>query len=162
MKIAVTGHRPDKLGGYDAIENFKILRNHMIGVMLRSPLENLTIISGGALGIDQLWIEAALSLKLPVIAALPFEGYDGKWPAFSKQEYKKLLDKCQLVKYICEPGYQARKLQIRNEWMVNECDRLYAYWNGSSGGTANCVRYAETVMKPTTIFNTNEILCLKK
>lgn len=162
MKIAVTGHRPDKLGGYDAKENFTLLRNQMVGVMLRYPLNELTVISGGALGIDQLWMEAALSLKLPVIAALPFEGYDGKWPEFSKKEYKKLLDKCQLVKYICEPGYQARKLQIRNEWMVDECDRLYAYWNRSGGGTANCVRYAEVVMKPTTIFNTNELLCLGK
>lgn len=161
MKIAVTGHRPDKLGGYNAIANFEKIRKHMMDVMdSHVKRDELTIISGGALGIDQLWMEAALSLKLPVIAALPFEGYDGKWPLVSRQEYKKLLDKCQLVKYICEPGYQARKMQIRNEWMVDECDRLYAYWNGTGGGTANCVRYADISMKPTTIFNTNELLCL--
>ena len=130
----------------------------MANVMESYPANTLVVISGGALGIDQLWMEAAISLKLPVCAALPFKGYDGKWPAFSRQEYKKLLDKCYLVKYICEPGYEARKMQIRNEWMVDNCDHLYAYWNSSPGGTANCVRYAEHVAKPTTIFNINDIL----
>lgn len=132
----------------------------MRNVMESYPYNELIVISGGALGIDQLWMEAALSLKMavPVTAALPFKGYDAKWPIVSRQEYQKLLDKCHLVKYISEPGYAARKLQIRNEWMVDNCDHLYAYWNGTNGGTANCVRYAETVMKPTTIFDTNCLL----
>jgi uncharacterized phage-like protein YoqJ len=33
-------------------------------------------------------------------------------------------------------------LQKRNEWMVDHCDLLIAVWDGSEGGTANCVRYA--------------------
>lgn len=42
----------------------------------------------------------------------------------------------------------ARKLQKRNEWLVDRVDTLLAVWTGRPGGTANCVRYAERVGKP--------------
>ena len=39
------------------------------------------------------------------------------------------------------------KMQTRNEWMVNHCDKLIAVWNGSDGGTGNCVNYAKSINK---------------
>jgi uncharacterized phage-like protein YoqJ len=39
-------------------------------------------------------------------------------------------------------------MQDRNIWMVDHCDALIAVWDGTSGGTANCVRYAQKVGKP--------------
>ncbi len=37
-----------------------------------------------------------------------------------------------------------RKLNIRNEWMVEHTGLIFAVWDGSQkGGTANCVRYAQ-------------------
>lgn len=65
VKIAVTGHRPEKLGGYSAIDNFKTIRRHMRDFLLTQ--EKPTLISGGALGIDQFWIEVGLYLELDVI-----------------------------------------------------------------------------------------------
>lgn len=38
-------------------------------------------------------------------------------------------------------------MQKRNEYMVNLADKVIAVWGGSSGGTANCVRYAKSVGK---------------
>ena len=38
-------------------------------------------------------------------------------------------------------------MQLRNEAMVNDCDLLLALWNGTSGGTANCIRYANSVKR---------------
>jgi uncharacterized phage-like protein YoqJ len=32
--------------------------------------------------------------------------------------------------------------QKRNEWMVDHAQMVIAVWDGSSGGTANCVKYA--------------------
>ena len=165
LKIAVTGHRPDKLGGYSATENFKAIRRHMrswlqLQQTLSSKLrpEKPTLISGGALGIDQFWMEVGLYLELPVIAAIPFLGYDAKWPLSSRQEYKELLDQCHEVLYISEPGYDATKLQIRNKWMVDECDLLVAYWDGSKGGTKNCYDYAVERGKPIERFNPKDII----
>ena len=158
MIIAVTGHRPNKLGGYDNEDAQRAIRRHMRDFLRTVPQEELTLTSGGALGVDQLWMQVGLHLHLPVIAALPFEGYDAKWPVASRQEYKRLLDRCQLVKYVCEPGYAASKLQRRNEWMVDNCDALVAYWNGTPGGTKNCIDYAVKHKKTIYGFNTDQIL----
>jgi uncharacterized phage-like protein YoqJ len=125
--------------------------------MLLSSRE-LHLISGGALGIDQFWIEVGLYLGIPVTAALPFKGYDDRWPSSSREKYRQLLDQCYDVRYICEPGYESRKLQIRNEWMVTHSDVLVAYWNGASGGTKNCIKFAHKMYHPVNIFNTDEII----
>lgn len=155
--VAVTGHRPQKLGGYKAIDNFKAIRRHMRDLLTQAPDGELVLISGGALGIDQFWMEVGLHLNLPVIAALPFEGYDSKWPSFSREYYKSLLDRCWEVCYINEPGYHPAKLQTRNEWMVENCDVLQAYWDGSSGGTSNCVDYAMKRGRLVNVFDPNVI-----
>ena len=54
------------------------------------------------------------------------------------------------VVFVSEPGYAAWKMQVRNKWMVDNSDLVLALWNGTDGGTANCVRYAEKVGKPIT------------
>jgi len=157
-RIAVTGHRPDKLGGYNADTNFKAIRRHMRDFLNQAPDGELVLISGGALGIDQFWIEVGLHLNLPVIAALPFEGYNSKWPLSSQKKYQELLDRCEEVRYICEPGYEAHKLQTRNEWMVDNSDAIAAYWTGVAGGTSNCIDYAASKNIPINIFDPNTII----
>ena len=52
-----------------------------------------------------------------------------------------------MIKHIVSPGeYAAFKMQVRNEWMVDQLnpatDLLLAAWDGSPGGTGNCVKYA--------------------
>jgi uncharacterized phage-like protein YoqJ len=44
---------------------------------------------------------------------------------------------------VTDAPYRAELMQIRNEWMVDRCDLLIAVWNGTPGGTANCVAYAK-------------------
>ena len=158
MIIAVTGHRPDKLGGYQDDTGHRSIRRHMKAWLEGAPDGPLTLISGGALGVDQFWMEVGLFLKLPVIAALPFEGYDNKWPLASRVKYGKLLDLCEEVVYVSEPGYSAAKLQTRNEWMVDKATSLVGYWNGSQGGTKNCIDYATSMGLTTSIYDTDEII----
>jgi uncharacterized phage-like protein YoqJ len=43
--------------------------------------------------------------------------------------------------------YSAAKMQIRNEYMVNACDKLIAVWDHTPGGTENCVKYAQSINK---------------
>jgi uncharacterized phage-like protein YoqJ len=156
--IAVTGHRPDKLGGYNNTAGHKAIRRHMRSFLEEAPEGELVLVSGGALGIDQFWIEVGLHLDLPVIAALPFEGYNSRWPDTSRKKYEQLLDKCWQVFYVCEPGYEPWKLQTRNQWMVDNSDVLTAYWNKSAGGTANCIDYAIKRNKVINEFNTDKII----
>ena len=156
--IAVTGHRPNKLGGYDAEENFKAIRRHMRELLEGYHEEEIKLFSGGALGIDQLWMEVGLHLNLKVVAVLPFVGYDSKWPPGSRIKYKKLLDKCYNVMYVSKPGYDPAKLQLRNEWMVDYSDVLVAYFNGAPSGTQNCIDYAVTQKRVVHVFNPDEII----
>jgi uncharacterized phage-like protein YoqJ len=104
-------------------------------------------------------MEVGQYLGIPVIGILPFEGFDAKWPLPSKSKLKNLLDKCIDVVYACEPGYEAWKLQKRNEVLVDHCDSLVAYWTGVPGGTANCIDYAVSKKRQVDIFDVKEILC---
>lgn len=157
VRIAVTGHRPDELGGYNATENFKAIRRHMRDFLEQAPDGELILLSGGALGIDQFWIEVGLYLELPVMAILPFEDYNSKWPLLSRQTYDKLLTKCEDVIYV-NKAYTFEAYQKRNEFLVDNADILVAYSNGSCGGTQNCIDYAISKNKIINEFNTNEII----
>ena len=155
--IAVTGHRPDKLGGYSNTDAHRAIRRHMRDFLGQAPDGELVLLSGGALGIDQFWIEVGLYLDLPIQVVMPFKGYDSRWPAFSQKIYKELLDKCWKIEYLFNE-YKPDAYQLRNQYLVDNSDVLVAYWNGSSGGTANCIDYARKRKKIINIFDVNEII----
>ena len=48
----------------------------------------------------------------------------------------------------CLDGYAAWKMQKRNEWMADKATRIVALWDGSPGGTANCIAYASKIGRP--------------
>lgn len=145
MIICGTGHRPDKLGGYgvDAKNNLLTLARDWLTAYTPE-----SVISGGALGWDQALAWAAYYTKIPFTLALPFDGFWSKWPKTSQDELENLVAFADRVVYVCDPGYAPWKMQDRNKWMVDNCDTVLALWNGSEGGTANCIKYAERVGKP--------------
>lgn len=155
MRIAVSGHRPNKLGGFAAKENHRMIRRHMRDLLQKH--DNPTLISGGALGIDQMWMQVGLYLGLEVIAVIPFKGFEERWPSSSRQEFENLLAQCKEVRYI-DNKFSMAAYQKRNEWMVDNSDLLIAYWNGSNGGTANCVQYARKQNRNILIFNPDVLL----
>jgi uncharacterized phage-like protein YoqJ len=73
----------------------------------------------------------------------PFEGQERMWNSDTKKRYFDIADKCNSVITVCDGGYAPWKMQKRNEAMVNESNLVIAVWDGTSGGTANCVKYAE-------------------
>lgn len=145
MILAATGHRPDKLGGYG--ENVLDKLTYLAEKYL-DEVDPDKIISGMALGWDMAWANAGIRLGYPVIAAVPFEGQERMWRNEFKKDYFKLLDQCSEIIYVSDPGYAVWKMQKRNEWMVDNCDTVVALWNGTQGGTANCIKYANKVNKP--------------
>jgi uncharacterized phage-like protein YoqJ len=58
-------------------------------------------------------------------------------------------------KVITSSYYTAAVMQKRNEWMVDNCNMLITVWDGASGGTANCVRYAKHTDKKIIRINLN-------
>lgn len=139
MIIAATGHRPDKLGGYGVGAKMKLRR---LAYEYLEPLRPTDVIVGMALGWDQAVGWAAVSLGIPVHAAVPFAGQEFAWPLESQDEYQKLLAQCVSKTIVFPGGYCAYAMQLRNEWMVERCNRVMAMFDGSPGGTANCIKYA--------------------
>lgn len=141
ITIAGTGHRPDKLGGYFAPVEEELTR-FLYRYIRDSYPECQRIISGMALGFDQALAKAAINLDLQLVAAVPFKGQEDNWSPAYQTHYNWLLSRAKEVVYVSLPGFEIWKMQKRNEWMINNCDLLLALWNGSPGGTANCLGYA--------------------
>jgi len=140
--FAGTGHRPPKIGGYSASARLRV--SDFADAVLAKFNPSL-VISGMALGWDQALASAAFRRSIPFVAAVPFKGQESKWPEASQNMYHFMLSKAQEVVYVSEPGFSAHKMQVRNEWMVDHSDYVLALWDGSSGGTMNCIRYANSV-----------------
>lgn len=179
MKIAITGHRPNKLNNDYNLTSPLILAikqrivNFIRGGMMHNELMGIvltpTLITGMALGIDTLFAQIAIELNIPFIAAIPFKGQESKWIRSSQQTYYQLLFKAKQIIIVDENRvatkqefisyevdinkYSLQKMQRRNEWMVDNCDILIAVWDGTSGGTANCVRYAQSVNREIIFIN---------
>jgi len=138
--LACTGHRSDKLGGYNPEAIKKLDDFVFVTLPLYQPSK---VILGMALGFDQAVAKACVKHTIPFIAAIPFEGQEIKWPKASQLLYLELLEKSSELVIVCEGGYAPWKMQKRNEWMCDHATALLSLWNGSSGGTGNCVKYAE-------------------
>lgn len=141
--FAGTGHRPDKLGGYSAATDDR-LRLLASWHLEQHPCH--VVISGMAAGWDQALAWAAIEHKIPLVAAVPFQGQELRWPLGARNQYHELLSKAADV-VIVDPDVRddieaRRAFDKRNRWMVDRCTHLLTLWNGSSGGTANCIRYA--------------------
>jgi uncharacterized phage-like protein YoqJ len=147
MIYAGTGHRPNKLGGYEEIVSKRLL------VFAETTLEQLSpppslIISGMALGWDQALAEAATNLCIPWDAYIPFVGQDVRWPEGAREKYHWLINQARKLVVVSPPGYAPKKMHIRNEAMVRACDAVLALYDGSPGGTQACVTYAKLRGKP--------------
>lgn len=171
MTLMVTGHRqivPLNHVGSPYPDRNPVVRTHqdyvtqaMLNLVRAHALNGSELgknttnyISGMAIGADQLFAAAVVALQdeflagginhtVNLIAAVPFEGQESKWPKRSQEIYHVLLARAAHVEYVCPPGYAAWKMQWRNEWMVNNSNIVLAVWDGKqSGGTYNCITYA--------------------
>ncbi|RWE37428.1 SLOG family protein [Mesorhizobium sp.] len=144
MIIAATGHRPPKLGGYGQDVRRELFNLAMDYLEAERPA---SVISGMALGWDQAFALAAVMCGIPLTAAVPFEGQHLRWPADSQRRFELLLSEATTVHIVSDiPGDRA--MQKRNEWMVDQANKMCALWDGSWGGTFNCLRYAKKVQRP--------------
>lgn len=160
MVTCFTGHRPNKLKGYKAEDNKELLwRIHNVIV---DHIENKnvdTFINGVALGIDMWSAKIVLKLKekyphIKLISAVPCLGQNKMWKQEDKNLWQEIIDNSDRVVMTSEEDYKPYLMQLRNVWMTDESDFVIAVWDGSNGGTGNCVKYAEkrnkeiTVIKP--------------
>ena len=144
MIVGLTGPRPKSLGMGDFDPGSLFWRQVAMHLGASFARDVTGIISGGALGFDMVGAKVAVDRGISLELALPFDGYDSKWGPDDKTRLRWLVNRATKTTYVSEPGYTPWKYQVRNEYIVDNCDYLIALWNGMPGGTANCVRYAGT------------------
>lgn len=144
-----TGHRPNKLNGYEAEDNKKLLwRIHNVCVDLIENKGVDTFINGLALGVDLWSAKIIIKLKekypnIKLISAIPCRNHPNKWNKKSKNLWQEVCDKSDEVVLVTDEEYKPYLMQVRNEWMVNKSDYVVAVWDKTPGGTGNCVNFAE-------------------
>lgn len=153
--VAFTGHRPDKLGGYQPNPTMENCRRSLYRALLH--LQPTKCISGLALGWDQLGAEACIELGIPWVGAIPFKAQVQMWSREQQIHYKWLITRASDIIVVSPGGYAPYKMQIRNVWMMDQLEKqrdwAVAGWDGTPGGTKNCVDYARVTEKDILILN---------
>ena len=161
MKICITGHRPDKLYGYNLNdprykELFKLFKELLIE-------NNCTeAITGMALGADILFALVVIQLKcegynIKLHCAIPCKNHSKLWNKDSQVLYNNILKNADIVKLVSDEEYKPYLMQKRNEYMVDNADKVIAVWDGSKSGTYNCIKYAKKQNKEIIVINPNDI-----
>ena len=143
MIYAGTGHRPPRLGLSYTSEDEWLLRNFITNELEKIRPKPTIIISGMAQGFDMCLAEAAIALKIPFWAYIPFESQPWKWPKKAQERYQALLDKAAKVDIISTGGYENSKFHKRDKAMVDSAEKVIALYDSvPKGGTALTVKYA--------------------
>ncbi len=141
LPVCVTGHR------------FLSHPEHLIHKRLGfiwNKLNPSIVLTGMAVGFDQLIAENCILNNIPFKACIPFEGQEVLWPEHIKLKYYYLLEKAQEIYLVSPPGYAAWKLLVRNKYMVDQSKAVVAYYDASknTGGTKHCVEYSRGLKRP--------------
>lgn len=151
-----TGHRPNKLKGYNPVDNKELLWRIYKEVEDHTANKGVTtFISGMALGVDIWAAKMILRVKksnpnIKLICAIPCKNHASKWNAQSQKEWQKVVEQADEVFYVSEEEYKPYLMELRNRYMVDHSDYVIAVWDETSGGTANCVKYAKKMNKSIT------------
>lgn len=159
--IALTGHRPHKLDGYDlATPYYRALYMHLAGIVTDrlAHHEHVTLHSGLAIGADTVWSHLALRAReemperISFVAHVPTPTQPTKWQATDAGFWQHQVNMADEV-ILYAQNYTRTCMQDRNIGMVNRCDELLAVWDGTSGGTANAIQYGRKIGKPITMID---------
>ncbi len=161
MFCCFSGHRPHILSREtDYIINLKKEISNAIDKAIEDGYTDFYC--GMAKGVDTYAAEIVLEkaktdCKIKLHAAIPCENQEGAWSMEDKEKYYYLLSKCESINYTSKI-YNDRCMLLRNEFMVNNSDRLIAVWNGQMrGGTAYTVRYAKKCGKEIYLIRTKDL-----
>jgi len=146
MILGVTGHRPNKLGGYSD-KVFNNLTDLAVGY-LRDHRPEIVIV-GLAMGWDMAVANAAWNLQIPFYAYIPFEGQAEPWSIEWRTRWWMFRD-CAKKEKIFGEGYSDKSMKDRNKGIVDDSDAILALFDGYPSGTKHAVDYALQRGKPVT------------
>lgn len=143
ITAAFTGHRH-----FDR-SKVNVIKSRLTAAILECYGQGIRcFISGFAQGFDIIAAECVVELKtvhsdISLIAAIPYAGYSDHLSNYGRQLYDRLLAHTDQT-FTLSDYYYARCFLARDEFMVSQCSRLIAYYDGRErGGTYYTVRKAK-------------------
>jgi ribonuclease HI/uncharacterized phage-like protein YoqJ len=145
--LAVVGHKPPELGGYDANPVSDAVRAKLAEVLAakREVDPDLVVLTGLGLGAEQLAATAATDAGVPYVAVFPYPEPDSQWPAASRAAFRKLVDGAQSTVVLSSkaPATKAlagAALRRRDAWLARHAHEALAVWDGTDAGVGRAVR----------------------
>lgn len=142
--LVVSGHRPDKLGGY--APDIRTYTRDFAGKVI-DRIKPTLVVHGGALGIDKAFADAAEERGLKVIYAEPCQESDKRWNEHDRkatQHQRQYAVRTGAHVIVSDGKYNPGVMQIRNDWMIALLGHaapgsgFAVIHNGTEGGTNNC------------------------
>lgn len=152
-RIAIVGHRPPELGGYDENPVTKLVRRQLTEILQAKAqmFEGVRVLSGLQLGAETLAVEAAIEAGVEFVAVLAFPDPAARWPKASQARFDELLDQAvdvivvdtKLPKTAAEAGKAFGK---RDRWLQDNADEAIVVFDGKHSGVGSQVRAFEKAL----------------
>jgi len=138
MNVGITGHQERE--GVDWSWVGDTLMHELAGL-----IGVTRAFSSLAVGSDQVFARAAMSVGIPVMAVIPMDGYERFFAPQARAEYRSLLRMCEVTN-LKWTGDDQEGFFAAGKFIVDNCDLLFAVWDGKTskgiGGTADVVAFA--------------------
>jgi ribonuclease HI/uncharacterized phage-like protein YoqJ len=148
--VAVFGHRPPELGGYDENPVAAKVRDRLAEILAakKELHPDLWMLTGLLLGAEQLAAEAARKAAVPYVAVQPYPAPESLWPSSSKDRYAELIrhaDAALLLERTVPDSKQkfGAALARRDGWLAKHADEAIVVWDGKDPALGKLVRSLE-------------------
>jgi ribonuclease HI/uncharacterized phage-like protein YoqJ len=148
--VAVFGHRPPELGGYDENPVAAGVREKLTDILAakKKLYPDLYMLTGLLLGTEQLAAEAARDAGVPYVVIQPYPAPESQWPSSSRDRYADLIrhaDAAVLLERAVpdsKPKFGAA-LARRDGWLAKHADEAVVVWDGQDPALGKLVRTLE-------------------
>jgi ribonuclease HI/uncharacterized phage-like protein YoqJ len=148
--VAVFGHRPPELGGYDENPVATGVREKLTEILAakKKLYPDLYMLTGLLLGTEQLAAEAAREAGVPYVVIQPYPAPESQWPSASRDRYAELIrhaDAAVLLERAVpdsKPKFGAA-LARRDGWLAKHADEAVVVWDGRDPALGKLVRTLE-------------------
>ncbi len=149
LKCCFTGYRPAKMPFKEGDSVYTVFENTLIEKLIALSNENCnTFYTGMAMGFDIIAAESVLLIKnaypnrnIKLVCVIPFQNQAGGFDKTWRERYNRILNACD-EKILLNEEYFRGCYQVRNKYMVDNCDFVLTWYDGQRGGTRNTVEYA--------------------
>lgn len=168
QKICFTGYRNEKLPFMcdESDKNYINFKNKALAILIDCIEKGAEyFLCGMAQGSDLILAELICMIKkTPSFAdkkiflecVLPYTEHGSKLSNFFTDKHRNALSMSDKTTIIC-PRYRPECFMLRNEYMVNNCDTVFAIYDGKKGGTKNTFEYSVKKGKKIIILNPSSL-----